>query len=136
MPALYPPSHPLLVPARLGMPTTGSSDWREILNLWPAITRPDLRPRDKASHLPGELRRMPRFYFHVHQDGRQSEDHKGRVVPDEQAACRQAFRDVAAVIGRIGRTNDQTGTYIGIEVSDGENTRCIVRAFIVVEHPR
>ena len=79
---------------------------------------------------------MARFYFHRHQDGRLSEDHKGRVFPDEQAACRHAFRAVAAVVGRIARTDDQTGTYVGIEVDDGERTRCVVRAFIVVEHPR
>jgi|EndMetStandDraft_4_1072995.scaffolds.fasta_scaffold724081_1 hypothetical protein len=79
---------------------------------------------------------MARFYFHTHQDGRLSEDHEGRVFPDEQAACRHAFREVAAVIGRIAQTEDHSGTYVGVEVNDGENTRCIVRAFIVVEHPR
>ena len=79
---------------------------------------------------------MARFYFHTHQDGRQFEDQKGRVFRDEQAACRHAFREVAAVIGRVARTNDHAGTYVGIEVNDGENTRCIVRAFIVVEHPK
>ncbi|WP_409364834.1 DUF6894 family protein [Bradyrhizobium sp. JYMT SZCCT0428] len=49
---------------------------------------------------------MARFYFHKHQDGRLSEDHKGRVFPDEQAACRHALREVAAVIGRIAQTEN------------------------------
>lgn len=53
---------------------------------------------------------------------------KARVV--------RRFREVAAAIGRIARAHDHTGTYIGVEVNDGEKTRCIVRAFIVVEHPR
>ena len=79
---------------------------------------------------------MARFYFHKHQDGKLSEDHVGRVLRNEQAACRYAYREVAAVIGRVARTNDHGGTYIGIEVNDGQKTRCIVRAFIVVEHPR
>ena len=79
---------------------------------------------------------MARFHFHKHQDGKQIEDHKGRSFPDEQAACRHAFREVASIIGRIGRSDNDAGTYVGIEVHDGDKTRCIVRAFIVVEHPR
>lgn len=79
---------------------------------------------------------MTRFYFHKHQDGKLSEDHKGRVFRNEQAACRYAFREVAAVIACVARINDHTGKFIGIEVNDGENIRCIVRAFIVAEYPR
>ena len=79
---------------------------------------------------------MARFDFHKHQDGKLSEDDVGRVLRDEQAACRYAFREVAAIIGRVARINDHGGTYIGIEVIDGAKTRCVVRAFIVVEHPR
>jgi len=79
---------------------------------------------------------MARFHFHLHQGGRQFEDGKGRSFPNEKAACRHAFREVAAIIGQIGRADDQTGTYVGIEVHDGKRTRCIVRAFIVVEHSR
>ena len=79
---------------------------------------------------------MARFYFHKFQDGKQIEDHKGRSFPDEKAACRHAFREVAAIIGRIAQSDDHAGTYVGIEVNDGERTRCIVRAFIVIEHPR
>ena len=51
---------------------------------------------------------MARFYFHKHQDGKHIEDRKGRSFPDEQAACRHAFREVAAIIGRIGLTDDHT----------------------------
>ena len=49
---------------------------------------------------------MARFYFHTHRNGVQSEDKKGRVFRDEQAACRHAFREVAAALGRVGHTND------------------------------
>ncbi|WP_458149062.1 DUF6894 family protein [Bradyrhizobium sp. UFLA05-109] len=79
---------------------------------------------------------MARFHFHKHQDGKLIEDHKGRSFPDEKAACRHALREVAAIIGRIGRDDGHAGTYVAIEVEDGERTRCVVRAFIVVEHPR
>ena len=79
---------------------------------------------------------MARFHFDRHQDGKQIEDRKGRSFANEQAACRHAFREVGAIIARIGRSDNQAGTYVGIDVHDGDRTRCIVRAFIVVEHPR
>ncbi|MBR1281613.1 hypothetical protein JQ597_06150 [Bradyrhizobium sp. AUGA SZCCT0177] len=60
---------------------------------------------------------------------------KGVCFPTNKLR-RHALREVAAVIGRIAQTEDRNGRYVGVEVNDGENTRCNVRAFIVVEHPR
>jgi hypothetical protein len=75
---------------------------------------------------------MARFYFHRQKDGKLIEDGKGRSFPDEAAACNYALRQAAAIISQV---KDHTGTYIGIEVNDGSRTRCIVRAFIILEKP-
>jgi hypothetical protein len=76
---------------------------------------------------------MARFFFHRQQSGNLIEDHKGRWFSDERAACRYAFRQAAAAIGRVKNPSD---TYVGIEVNDGSRTRCIVRALIVIEKPK
>ena len=76
---------------------------------------------------------MAQFFFHWQQNGKLTEDHTGRWFSDERAACRYAFRQAAAAIGRVKNLSD---TYVGIEVNDGSRTRCIVRASIVVEKPK
>jgi hypothetical protein len=76
---------------------------------------------------------MAQFFFHRQQNGKLTEDHTGRSFSDERAACRYAFRQAAAAIGRVSGLSD---TYVGIEVSDGSRTRCIVRASIVLEKPK
>jgi hypothetical protein len=119
--------------------SVASDDWATSLTQNPkfvARNHKNCRPKSDKRTIFWELRQMARFYFHKHQDGRLIEDHKGRSFPNERAACRHAFREVADIIGRIGSADDQTGTYVGIEVHGRERTRCIVRAFIVVEHPR
>jgi hypothetical protein len=76
---------------------------------------------------------MAQFFFHRQQDGELIEDHTGRSFSNEQAACRYAFRQAASAIGRVKYVSDM---YVGIEVSDGSRTRCIVKAYIVVEKPK
>ena len=76
---------------------------------------------------------MAQFFFHWQQNGRLIEDHTGRRFADEKAACRYAFRQAATAIGRI---KDPSDTYVGVEVSDGSRTYCIVRASIAVEKPK
>jgi hypothetical protein len=76
---------------------------------------------------------MARFFFHRQQNGKLIEDHTGRRFADEKAACRYAFRRAATAIGRIKNPSD---TYVGIEVTDGSRTCCIVRASIVLEKPK
>jgi hypothetical protein len=77
---------------------------------------------------------MAQFFFHRQQNGRLTEDHTGRRFADEKAACRYAFRQAATAINRI--KDDPSDTYVGIEVTDGSCTCCIVRASIVVEKPK
>ena len=76
---------------------------------------------------------MARFFFHRQQNGKLFEDHAGRLFSDERAACRHAFHEAAAAIGQV---KNLSSMYVGIEVSDGSRTRCIVRASIVVEKPK
>lgn len=76
---------------------------------------------------------MAQFFFHKQQNGKLIEDHTGRRFADEKAACRYAFRQVATTIGRI---KDPSDIYVGIEVTDGSRTCCIVRASIVLETPK
>jgi len=73
---------------------------------------------------------MARFFFHRQQNGKLIEDRRGRWFADERTACRYAFRQAAAAIGRVKKLSY---TYVGIEVNDGSRTRCIVRASIVLE---
>ena len=75
---------------------------------------------------------MKRFYFHRQLNGHLIEDQKGLRFGNEEAACRYAVRRAAAF---IGKARDITDTHLGIEVSDGSRTRCIVKASIVVEKP-
>jgi hypothetical protein len=67
-------------------------------------------------HFLAELRRMARFYFHKHHDGETVRRPRRAVLRDEQAACRYALREVAAVIGSLAPTI--TVERIGIEVND------------------
>lgn len=69
---------------------------------------------------------MGRFFLHHQQDGQFIEDLVGRRFSDQQAAYRAAFRQAAAAIGRA-----KDDLHIGIEVSDGTRTCCIVKASIV-----
>ena len=75
---------------------------------------------------------MERFYLHKQLNGHLIEDQKGLRFANEEAACRYAVRRAAAF---IGKARDVADTHVGIEVSDGSRTRCIVKASIVVEKP-
>ena len=70
---------------------------------------------------------MGRFFLHRQQNGESIEDVVGRRYSDQQAACSAAFRLAATAIGRA-----KDDLHIGIEVSDGTRTCCIVRASIVI----
>jgi len=76
---------------------------------------------------------MAQFFFHRQRNGKLVEDHTGRWFSNERAACRYAFRQAAAAIGRAKNLSD---LYVGIDVNDGSRTRCIVRASIVLERTK
>ena len=75
---------------------------------------------------------MEKFYFNRQLNGELIEDRKGLRFVNEEAACRYAVRRAAAF---IGKARDVADTHLGIEVSDGSQTRCIVKASIVFEKP-
>jgi len=73
---------------------------------------------------------MQTFYFHTQLDGKLTEDTTGCTLPDEEAARTKA---VGYAKDFIAKTSDVDRTYFGVEVNDGRRTRCIVRAWLVVE---
>jgi hypothetical protein len=75
---------------------------------------------------------MRQFYFHWQLNGELIEDHTGHQFSSEEAACKYAGRQAASF---IGGTNCVDDAHLGIEVNDGSQTRCIVRASIVFEKP-
>lgn len=72
---------------------------------------------------------MARYFLHRQLGGEFSEDVVGRWFSDQEAACRAAFRQAATAIGRT-----KENLHIGIEVSDGTRTCCVVRASIVIRY--
>jgi len=75
---------------------------------------------------------MQQFYFHWRLNGELIEDRTGHQFSSEEAACSYAGRQAASF---IGGTNGVADKHLGIEVNDGSQTRCIVRASIIFEKP-
>jgi hypothetical protein len=42
------------------------------------------------------IKRMPRYFFHL-EDGDRIPDNRGHILPDDEAACREAQKMVAAL---------------------------------------
>jgi len=73
---------------------------------------------------------MPRFYFHHYLDGQFVDDPQGLDFADQNAAREYAVHLIPAILAKTVRAT--ANTFFATEISDGEQTLCVVRSKVIV----
>jgi len=74
---------------------------------------------------------MPKYYFHMHINGRSLPDRRGVSFRDGTEACARAVRCTPLTLRKTA--SRRRNTYVAVEVSDGERALYVVRGKLIIE---